>query len=752
MARSSLGHIFTVSSVSVTVDTPCRLNIKKRRENVVTRTLTTGDNINIAYYVGRDITPASNLFLSDKSNSLVQNRIPTVHRVFTTTGNTLTLNIDKFLVTDQYTTDIPSRPLTPLFYKHQLQNFTGAVGQTLTSLEFIDRDLRSLTLNEYLTDSVGTLYNNIENWYDASTGDFSVAYVKYTVREVAGAIVTTTVYHELISNQPIFEQAGFDDLDDFGVIISGRKKYLIEELPGGQAFLVTLPIATRYSYMEVPESRLRLLPPTALNIEMPWYMRVTNGRFLTSLRTTNTTWVNHKYHVAEFDSQVYNPYPPYKYQGDQVATWLSPNLILVPKNIVNGSDLNLYTEIVVKDKLDAVKYAITDNPSKLGLLYSGSVYWTDSILSMDCRNGFIELDLPVRDDDEIIVSYFTEENEYEFTSINFNPANNLDILNERIVFYVVPETYATGELSRTLYYLKVNTLGEITYSSQAEENFGLLSDPSTTMLMENFNETGLPIGTIYYDRESTASGLNSWVASGMNIDSLRDFSFVDKYTVDSVLFRTTTTPSGYAYENYKVNPRLLVLGEVQVGESQTPESISPIDVRVNGGGIKKGQELTALEQQPEVGWYLDMIGNRSYPSVGAFVVEVPQSVLTDFGGRFTRDQLDDVIYKHMKAGGYAIVKTYGIDPVITSLTVGSGLIEIGWPSYGSGLDYNVHKSLSINSGFSTANESLIHDIGSANTCSISGLITNTKYYIKVSAITVDNETSYGTTISATTTS
>ena len=56
---------FKVNSVEFQSDTPTRVNIKKRKEIIMHKTLSNQNNINISYVMGQSITPSNNLFISD---------------------------------------------------------------------------------------------------------------------------------------------------------------------------------------------------------------------------------------------------------------------------------------------------------------------------------------------------------------------------------------------------------------------------------------------------------------------------------------------------------------------------------------------------------------------------------------------------------------------------------------------------------------------------------------------------------------
>ena len=755
MSLSVGGHKFKVSQVPFSAEVPCRVNVKKRREKVVYRALSDNDNINIEYLIGNTISPDDNVYISDRSTSLVQNRVPSADDITTETTSSFTLNVDQFLVTDIFTSPTPTQPSQPLFYVHTLENFNSTVDnfayKELISIEFANYDLQSTELSAYVLDSTtGEFFNNLENSYNEDTGEANVTFIKYAVRTTLTNSSTIEVFHELLDNEPIYQEASFDDIDEFGILLPSVKRYLIDELLGGTQFLITMPSKQVYAYKELPESRIRLLPPTATSVSDLWNVRVTNGKFITSLNYTSTVFRNYKYQIAEFDSQTFTPYPPYKSQVEETATWITPGLCQVAKNVVDDVNLNFYVDVIVLSRTGTVKYAYSTDPQKIGTLYGiSSVSYTAGILSVDQPNGFIELSGTTRDDDEILVSYVTKEEEYEFTSLDFNPVSNLDILNQRIVLYISPESVGTGSLDRSLYYLVVDPLGKIIYSSQADENAAGLDPATQKLLAEDFDTTGTPTHTFYYDKTSTTAGLASR-ASGVNPSSVEDFSFIDKYTVESQLFSSLTTVSGTTLENLTENGRFLVLGDVYVGESQRPTAFTEFDVRIEGGGIKDDQVTDALAEQPEAAWYWDFIARRPYPATTAFYVEVPQTLLSTHGGRFTRSEIKTLIDKHMQLGGYAALNTYGVDPTVTGVSTSSGSALIAWPSYGSSTTYAIFQSKNIDGPFSQYNNVTYNDRSAGNCVLMTGFIPNTKYYLEVRA-TKDSDVSAGPLVAITTT-
>lgn len=756
MTVSTLKQVFTVSSVPVQVDTSVRINIRKRRERVVYRTITDENNINLAYVLGSETTPSNNLFIVDRSTSIVQNRVPTGEYTVRTTGSLL-LNTDKALITDVFTVDQPTLSETPLFYVHTLYFFNEEaddfVYKTLLSVEFTDYTQKTISFKEYYLDtSTGKVYNNITNTYDESSGELDVKYIRYSVRTVIDGVATIDTYHELIDNQPIYEEASWDDIDAYGNIVAGRKKFITTTYPGGGQYLIKLPSNQQYAYKEILSSKIKVLSPAAIDTAFPWNIRITNGNFIASLRNTSITYRNYNYYVAEFDSQLYDPYPPYKLQGKQLATWVYRNLIKVPKNIVREEGLNLYIDILVKDKEGTLYYAFSNDPDKIGTYYSTtSVLYTDSIASVDRMNGFIEIDEEVESDDKVEVYYYTKEDEYLFTAVDFNPITNIDILDQRVVVYVVPETAYTGELDTSLHHLKVDPVGRILYCSQVADNPGSIEVSTVKLRQEDFNIDGSPTHDFYYDRASTASGLE-YRASGINLLDIDGLSFIDKYTTESVLFTSQSGLAGTypASENLRENPHFLVLADITVGEKQSPELLSLFDIRVEGGGIKEDYIDEAILEQPEVARFVDIEGPRVYPSAGTFYIQVPQSLESSHGGDWSMDQIRGVVEKHMRAGGYPVIDTYGLDPVITSKSGGVASLSMSWPSYGSDIRYNVYLSQNMDTGFVLASGAPFGDISTGNSLTLRGLSAPTTYFAYIESIESSTETSKSQVVSVTT--
>ena len=761
IGTESLGHKFTVSAVSYESDTDMRINIKKRKIRIFHRTLTSEDRVNITHLVTQKTNPVDNLFISDRSGSLIQNTVKDDLTEYTVApASVFTSKTKEFVVTNVFTTEKPTKPATPLFYYHKLKYFNSDLTdwsyRTLLSVEFTNYVMEKHNTSEYYIDSsTGKVYNNLSNSYNVSTGEFEVFYVRYSVKVNDGSTITQYNYHELLNNQKAFHLAEVADLDDFGNLDSESNAYILEELPDLSGYRITLPSSTSdYAYKEISPSRLYLKNPVAIDVSDPWTIRVSNGEFTSSVRDGVDSYKACKYKIAEFNSQTFDPYPPYKLIRLEEATWLYDNLFKVTRNIVDNNSTGFYVDVFVYDEDDTLTYQYSTNTSKVGTTQN-SIEWTAGILSVGEPNGFIELIDSIPGTYKVLVTYYTESAEYDFIDIDFNPVSNRDILNKRVVFYVAPETTKTGSLSNTLFYLEVNRKGIIKHCSQAET--GGTDYATLKLLSEDFNSDGSPKDTFYYDRESTLSGLR-YRTSGVFQAYKEYFSFIDKYTVENRMAKMSI-PSGEYLANLQENPQFLVLGDVYLGEISDPDFGVTYEMRERGGGIKEDYETLARAQQSEILWYWD--NEVPYPGNMTYMVEVPNSIKKEYGGDFDVWDIQDISSRHAQAGTYPIVRNYGlVDPVISSGTASSivvsgvtisGVIDIYWPSYGPDVTYDVYLSNHEKTGFTKQNDSSLSDNSGGNSYTMRDKENNITFYLYVTG-TKDGETSKGPIVSITTTS
>lgn len=695
MSISVLKHQVNVSHVPYEARTDTALNIKKRKESIIYSGQTDIDNINLAFVQTEAINSNDNLFISDHSTRLPANRIDNTDPVIFTSASH-SLDVDTFLLTDIFTTQTPTQPSVPLFLQHLIDRDRfdpDEANQAILSLEILDIDLVPITdLSEILVTTVifkgnnhGVIFNNLESTFNASTNVANVFYIKYTVRNGS----TITNYVELLDNQSIYREATFEDVDSLGALISTRKVYLIAEATTG-TFDITISSSQKYAIVQLLKSRIQILKPSLRNNEEPWFVTIANGKFFTTLQGLPIA----KYEIAEFEDQLFSPFFPFKISSRETSIAFGTSLFKVAKrNIVIDPDQDFNVTVEIEDENDSVVKVFTTDTPLIGTSFSPGILYTDGIRSIDKLTGYIDLREAPPTSYTVKVSYIYEEREFEFIEVDFNPVNNLDIDKETTVLYIIPQ--ATPQ-DLSLYYLRVNRNGEVIFSSE--------SDIGATPISSDINA-----------RLLSSSGLLYSATGG----------FLDTYTIETR--GNIADTAGY-----------LVLGEIYVGESTAPETVSLIDIRRRGGGLKEsvGDRSAVLEANVESTWNWD-IGNWDgypYPGAASYYVEVPCEILTTSSGDFTRSQIKAVIEEHTAAGIYAAVRTYGPDPqfIVTSGVdmPSSGIVDLAWTDIGPDVTYNVYQGLVEPGPFE-----LITSVPLiATTLTVTGLTSNIEYWFMVTGI------------------
>jgi hypothetical protein len=725
LRTESTKHSINVTGISHVVNTDTRVNVKKRRENILHRTLTNISKANLNYARSAEVTPAANLAINDRSNLLKENSSEVTTDYTEISGVSFLSDTQDPLVTGKYTVATTTQDATPLFHSHLFVNFnpdnSDWTGKTLISWSFLDSSFDKVDENEYLLDTaLGKVFNNLEN--DTDSIDPEIYYVRYTVRPTGG---TAKTYSELLNNVPAYHPASFGDLDAFGNLDVAALAYLSANDPSGK-YLITMPTTSTYSYKHRSTTRIRILEPSAQETESPWHVRISKGDFASSINTglASTTF---KYRIAEFNNQSFTPYAPYKFYHDEKASIVTKRVIQVGRNVVTDADFSPTTDIIVKSATGTVLYAYTTDEAKVGEEYGSSeVNYSAGIASVDNAGGLIEVE-DVMDVDHIIyVSYYSTEAEYEFVDYSFNPVSNRDALQTRVVVYINPESVKTGTLSQTVHYLEVDNLGRVTHCSQAVD--GSIDAGTVKLLGEDFYSDGRPQHTIYYDKTSTASGLY-WSTSLPGSQYRDEFSFKDKYTVDTAL--DYAMPSGQILTNRQTNPRFFPLAEIRAVEASSVDTIEEVDIRTRGGGIREDKEIEAIEANEQVLWHWDLASQMSYAGAGALFIKFPQDILSDNGGDFTKDQIRDIVQRHMTGGGYPVMRSYGpVEPAITDMVVGSGSLTASWPSYGPAATYDLYYSSNVDNGYVVGAAS-IPDNTDGNSATVTGLNTNASYYVYI---------------------
>jgi len=600
------------------------------------------DAVTLAYAAVEELDADNNLIVDDFSDSLAENsRDLLQNNEDTFSAIVYTTAYRNVLPTDKFTTAIPSKPQEALYYVHKLPAVNT---DRITILDSNFNDVGSYTYEVetvYVYDEttgVATttvdyvaVYNNYENSFDEETGELTVYYIRYIDEDG----VSQTV---LLNNKPIWTEATADDIWYTGKLKPWVKAYLVEEI--STYYKLTFPTSTTYSILILENARIYVERPAMDDKDYPWFLRIADGSFL----YTSSDGIKYIYDIPEFSSQTFNPIEPYKISAGEPFDIVAKNIIKIART---PALFESYTfDIIIKNKNEEVIYALTTDSTKDSTAYNSTVSWsTDEILSYSEKEGFIQLDLVLKDYYTGTVTYRFEEKYYEYVSLDLNPMGNTSIPeNGFAAIYLVPRSTALGteNATTTVNYLLVNCSGSITYTSQAALNVSV--------------DSGGIIGMQYGDRRQTEAG------SGTG-------TFLNEYTV--------IAPSGEAGQTY----RYFVIAEASVTENVAPNDVVLLDVRKKGGGIKDENVDDVLKISPESIWYLR--GNIPYGGQGSVIVKLPYTLLSDYGGTLTKKQVEDLVKKHMAFGTYPVIRYYGPQPDTTFTETSfntPGAVRIEWPS------------------------------------------------------------------------
>lgn len=242
----------------------------------------------------------------------------------------------------------------------------------------------------------------------------------------------------------------------------------------------------------------------------------------------------------------------------------------------------------------------------------------------------------------------------------------------------------------------------------------------------------------YSSKTDTAFRLSS-SSDEVPTDSPIDIS--DGNTVELVNFineRTTLTsrdkstedgawgPGTDPWGNFEVYPRIysryFVLGELSINPPHSSDTLTVIDVREDGGGIDEDKYDEAKALNPEVQWYNDYekFDGQVYPGSSVAVIKLPVSILDSF----TLDNIREIVNQNIPVGVYPLIRFYGYEPRIVSITPGTASVTIEWAKEGPEFTYQVWYARKENGRFEKAHVTRIVDgsstYNSFEICAVTG--------------------------------
>jgi hypothetical protein len=475
-----------------------------------------------------------------------------------------------------------------------------------------------------------------------------------------------------------------------------------------------------------------------LTDDEPWFLSVSNGSFVR--RSGDFSFY---YSVPEFENQSFSPMQPYKIVVEEKALRIRGDVYALSSSGLNVDSALFSMEVLVRDNYGQVLYAFTTDTTVVGDPYlengqrvvrtiedeNAFVVWEEGIAGYDQLSGFIQLKKDFPDKYAVYVTYYFEETSYQITSVNFNPVFDEVYDGQSYAVYCVPKggTNANAEQTSAVHYVKIDRSGRLIETSQngSTGNFNFAKYTSTFdqkpfWTKEAESTTAAVVsagdGTITL---SDASGfpdngilllgenINQIVTGTSNVSELLPYSAITGNTLTLVETVTGDSfPAGTAVKLFSFSAlcsamgdntlQWLVLSEVNVKKTSSIEDLSILDVRNPGGTIKKKHFRSAMIKDPRSIWAKSgsfQARGQPIPGETAAIVKVPYTVLEDYGGQFTKQEVERIILtRHLAAGVVPVVIYHGAIPEISSITSTSDSITISWPSEGINYAYNVYIS------------------------------------------------------------
>lgn len=528
----------------------------------------------------------------------------------------------------------------PLFYKHEFpQGFTSTP-------RVLDQDMNpvsSLSYKILINDSEIALFHNLNQEFSLEGGKVRAYYIEYSTEQ--GPVF------QLLQSAPAFREVTLRDWPDIH-----HRLFSVRKVGSKYRFRILYQGAGPFHIKLLERSQISVKPPIRAASGDPWFLRISDGELV---GRTNSGW--ERYHIPEYHFQSFVPIEPFAYSGNLECTPLTENLVASPAQNITNDENHRVEILVTNEALEPLRGYTTlpDSPrqfwiDRLGEYRPGAsiikqplVNFTTAGVSLESTSGLIHLPEPIGPTDRVFIRCFHELRDYTYRGLNLNPLHNPNLIRERALVYVRPESQL-DEFQTAVHHIFLDTNDTITGTSDPQ----LLTEEGEL--------------------------------------------------VDAVLPGDGFSGLGKFNELY---PKFLKLAIVSIDRSCSIDDIVFVDVREKGGSLQDRIEnnLTSyLDDYPELLWVSeDSIEGRPIPMLASSIVKLPFNILEEGGGIFTRKDAEDAVYKHMSAGSHAIIEYYADLPEVKDVVYVDmfSAIWVTWTHVNSADGYNLYLSGTPESGF-----------------------------------------------------
>lgn len=549
MANEYINFQFKLTNVPNNIKTfNTKQSVKKRIADIVYVATPPDDAIKLEYVGSTELTSSINIFIGDRSDEIFANSCNnTVQEIIgDKKSNNIPVANKNFIITKQFINT--SNTVIPLFYKTLLPSTVvpESVRILNSNSEEVSTSEYKLVLNRLYDEDTGSetglsngyyVFNSLENKYNHVTGEYDAYYIQYTTRSGSVETIVTT----LLNNELAYQEATWEDYWYLtpGLLKPWAYAYAYNTTDFDTLYTVSLPTfgGNKYAVRYIEASRICVKHPVDYGDVGPWFPRIVNAGFSLSSNS-----IASRYEITEFNNQAFNPVSPYKLAARAQCIKVSDRLLKLPhENIVSANSLNYHYLDLTLEQDGEVKYAITNDPTKIGsavINYKGDyvrdsdgdlLTWNNTyLIGIDNFSGIVYLDLNILDVYDIYATYTYKETYYTLSNLPMNPIFDPSLTSGIKVIYMVPKNIKNENIDTqeaSIQWLNVASSGIILESSQNSSSGNINIDIDTKLTSSNGYSISGVVG-LHYSLYKTCEADGVLLASAgstINVNSTTGF-------------------------------------------------------------------------------------------------------------------------------------------------------------------------------------------------------------------------------------
>ena len=544
--------------------------------------------------------------------------------------NIFTLPTKSAVITDVTNSD-PTGRVLPMWYRHTITDGLE------TSPQILDNEMRPVPGEQYkvvVEANEVNIFHDLYPYVDQENLRTQAYYIRYT--NTAGEQIFA-----LLNSDPAYQKLTIlDDIDQT------KRQYVVRRQGVDFEYRVLFNGAATFYVKIGVRDQIKLQKPLIVRPSGSWYLEVTDGEVY-----GRADEISEFYSVPEFHLQQFSPIEPVKFSGTTEGLVLTNHLVKAPfENIL--LDDNHTIDILITDRDMTPRAGFTSRPS------DPAPYWVDRFegirpggsivryplsqlsprgITIHKDFGLINIPFNMADTDRVFIRAKYESKTYKYLHLNLNPLHSRNMIGGRALVYCVPDSLVDENL-RSIYHIILNEDNDIVYWNDNRLGEDGVLNP---LLVPGVGETGYEL-------------------------------FLENF------------------------PKFLILGTIAINRNISPTELSYIDVRERGGVLTEEtrRNLAALlETYPQLQWVDDeSLHGRNFPGLGAFVLDVPFSVLEDAGGEFTEENVQGTVERHSALGSHPVIRYYADKPKILAVEFDDTAEEltITWSSVEHADSYRVY--------------------------------------------------------------